>query len=331
MAGFLYLLEAGFAVPGVYAQASCKHREGEKRVSSYVDRAKWLSAHVSYSLSVLLHPRESAQAVQSHLARIQGVFPRENANGVIFFAGNEPFMERFGYNLIWSCYAHARQCGVHVHLYEPSAEILRHLEAMKENFSDLQLSYTYEDDIDFGSLPERGMYYTAFRFVVARKILEESKSLLVCLDADSLIMHSLHQVITNALQRDVGLYFRLKKRRLNKKIAAFCVIFNNTKKSLAFLTFFAGLALKFQQHYPSTRTHFWFDQSALYFSYVLSKLQGRVSFYTIGKRVVDYEFSDKACIWTAKGKRKKAEVFLQESCRIRDQYAAALDAANGHS
>jgi len=269
-------------------------------------------------------------AVNRHVARIKGVFPRENANGVIFFACNDPFMERFGYSLILSCYENARQCGVHVHLYEPSADILRHLAALRENLRDLKLSYTYEYDIDFGKLPEHGIYYTAFRFVTVKKIIEESKSLIVCLDADSLLMHSLQPVIADARQYDVGLYCRLKKRRFNKKIAAFCVIFNHTQKSLAFINFFAGIAIKFQQKYPTIRTHFWFDQSGLYFSYLFSKLKDRLSFYTIGKSVVDYEFSDQAYIWTAKGKRKKDEVFLQESRRIRDKYATVLGSVNSH-
>ncbi len=303
------------------------------RVPYFLERVEWFYFNVFYSLSVLLNPKESAEAVNSHISRIKGVFPRENANGVIFFACNDQFMERFGYSLIFSCYENAREYGIHVHLYEPSSEILRHLESMKEKFSDMNLSYTYEYDIDFGNLPERGMYYTAFRFVAVRKIIEESKSLIVCLDADSLIMNSLQQVIANARQHDIGLYVRLKKRRLNRKIAAFCVIFNNTKKSLEFINFFSGIAIKFQKQYPRIRPnfHFYFDQSGLYFSYLFSKLKERLSVYSIGKSVVDYEFSDKACIWTAKGKRKNDEVFLKESRRMMDKYAVALDSeTNDH-
>jgi len=300
-------------------------------VSNFLHRVEWCYFHVLYSLRVLSTPQESAAAVNRHISRIKGAFPRENAKGVIFFACDIQFMERFGYNLIFSCYETARECGVHVHLYEPSADILRRLAALKEQFRDLQLSYTYEDDIDFGSLPERGMYYTAFRFVAARKIMEESKSLLVCLDADSLIMNSLQRVIATARQHDVGLYFpqrlylRPKQRAITQKITAFCVIFNHTQKSLAFINFFSALALQFHKRYPRTGTNFWFDQSVLYFSYLLSKRRERVSFYAIGKSVVDYEFSDQSCIWTARGKRKHDEVFLKESRRILKKYTAGLD------
>ena len=83
---------------------------------------------------------------------------------------------------------------------------------------------------------------------------------MICLDADSLIMKSLQQVIAIARQRDVGLYFRLKRRKITKKIAAFCVIFNHTKKSLEFMNFFSGIAIQFQKNYPRTRTNFWFDR-----------------------------------------------------------------------
>ena len=135
-------------------------------------------------------------------------------------------------------------------------------------------------------------------------------------------MHSVQQVIADARQHDVGLYFRLKKREVHKKIAAFCVLVNHTQPALDFITFFSGLALKFHQQYPSTRSHFWIDQSGLYIAYLWSKLRERVSFYTVDKRMVDYEFSANACIWTAKGKRKKDTVFLRESQRILEKYAA---------
>ena|GEM_PF-5369150 len=292
----------------------------------FVDRARWLYFHGRYALRVLLYPQENATAINNYMSRIKGGFPGENVNGVIFFACDDQFMERFGYSLIFSCYEIARECSVHVHLYEPSTAILRRLAAMKDQFGDLKLSYTYEEGINFGSLPERGMYYTAFRFVVAKKISEESQSLLVCLDADSLIMNSLRQVIISARQHDVGLYFRLHKRQVHKKIAAFCVIVNHTKPARDFLTFFAGLALKFHQHYPRIRSPFWIDQSGLYVAYLWGKLKERVSFYAIGNRVVDYEFSAAACIWTAKGRRKKDVGFLQESRKIKEKYTAALNA-----
>src|SRR5262249_50676864 len=227
-------------------------------------------------------------------------------------------------SLIFSCYETVRECGVHVHLYEPLGDTVQRLEAMKVRFHDMNLSYTYEAQVDFGSLPERGMYYTAFRFVAVKKIMEESHSLLVCLDADSLIMHSLQQEIANARRHDVGLYFRLKKRELHKKIAAFCVLVNPTQPALNFITFFSGLALKFHQHYPNIRSRFWIDQSGLYVAYLWSKLSRRVSFYTVDKHIVDYEFSPTACIWTAKGKRKENKAFLKESQRILEKYAVAL-------
>jgi hypothetical protein len=168
------------------------------------------------------------------------------------------------------------------------------------------------------------MYYTAFRFVAAKKISEESKSLLVCVDADSLIMHSLQQAIADARQHDVGLYFRLKKRALHKKIAAFCVLVNHTQPALDVLSLCSGLVLKFHHRYPRLRSSPWIDQSGLYVAYLWSTLRGTVSFYTVDNCMVDYEFSARACIWTAKGKQKEEAVLLTASHRILEKYAAAL-------
>src|SRR6476469_3555869 len=96
----------------------------------FLDRARWLYFHGLYALSVLRSPQESATAVNNYMSRIKGGFPRQNANGVIFFACDDQFMERFGYSLIFSCHETARECGAHVHLYEPSAATLGHLAAM---------------------------------------------------------------------------------------------------------------------------------------------------------------------------------------------------------
>lgn len=80
----------------------------------FLERLQWVYFHVLYALSVLLHPRESATAVNNYMSRIKGIFPRQNTKGVIFFACDTQFMEQFGYNLIVSCYETARECGVHL-------------------------------------------------------------------------------------------------------------------------------------------------------------------------------------------------------------------------
>jgi hypothetical protein len=285
----------------------------------FLERAEWFSLHVMHSFEVLRHAQESADAIARHLSRIKGASPSPNRNGVIFFACDTVFMERFGSALISSCYENARQCSVHVHLYEPTPAILLAVETMRAKFSDMPLSYTYEDDIDFGALPDRGMYYAAFRFVAVRKFLAESQSLFVCLDADSLIVKSPQPLIAEARKRDVGLCFRLSRRRLNKKVLAFCVAFNPTPGAIEFLDLFAAIALKFRRHYLPFRSGFYFDQSGLYFAYLISRLW-RSTFCAIRKSVVDYDFAQQACIWTAKGVRKNDPVFLAESRRMIDKY-----------
>ena len=281
-----------------------------------IERVEWAYFNWLYSLAVLVNPQASATAVENHLSRIKGTSPRPNDVGVMFFACDDRFMARFGYSLICSCYENAREYGVHVHLYEPSTETLRQLESLRETLPGIDLSYTYEDRVDLGTLPEIGMYYTAFRFLVVKKIIEEARSMIVCLDADSLVRKSPHHAISCARLHDVGLYFRLAKHRLNKNIGAFCVLFNNTPKASRFLDLLCGIAIKFRDRYPRFRSRFYFDQSGLYLSYLLSRLKDRVSFYTVRDYVIDYELSDGSCIWTAKGRRKGDAVFLTEGRRM---------------
>jgi hypothetical protein len=285
----------------------------------FLERAKWFYLNVVHAVDVLRNAEENADAIARHLSRIKGASPSANPNGVIFFACDTSFMERFGAALISSCYENARQCTVHVHLYEPTPAILHDVEAMRTKFGDMPLSYTYEDDIDFGALPDRGMYYTAFRFVALRKLVEESRSLFICLDADSLVINSPQPVIGEVGKRDVGLCFRLQRRRLNKKILAFCVAVNHTPGALEFLDLFAAIALKFRRHYIPFRSGFYFDQSGLYFAYLISRLWWS-TFCSIRKTVVDYDFAPHACIWTAKGARKNDPVFLEESRRMINKY-----------
>ena len=288
-------------------------------IPAFVERAQWFSLHIAHSLDAIRHPAPHAQRFREHLARIKGAAPAPNPHAIIFFAADPHFMERFGFALIASCYAHARECGVHVHLFAPTGEILQRLRAAQAACPDMQISYTYEDEIDYGDLPDRGMYYTAFRFIALRKLLADSRSLFICLDADSLIVNSLQVMIAEARRRDVGLYFRLSRRHLNKKIAAFCVIANHTPGALQFLDLFTAIAMTFHQHYRRFRSNFYFDQSALYVSYLIARLRRRSTFYAIRKTAVDYDFCDQACIWTAKGVRKHDQRFLDESRRMIDK------------
>jgi hypothetical protein len=290
------------------------------QVPAFVERAHWFSLHVAHSLDALRHPAVHAQRFQQHLARIKGMAPAPNPHAVIFFAADSGFMQRFGFALIASCYEHARECGVHVHLYAPTPEILQRLGAAQGACAGMQISYTYEDEIDYGTLPDRGMYYTAFRFVALRKLLEDSRSLFICLDADSLVVNSLQAMIADARRCDMGLYFRLSRRHLNKKIAAFCVIANHTAGALQFLDLFAAIAMTFHRHYRPFRSNFYFDQSALYASYLIARLRWRSTFYAIAKTAVDYDFGNQACIWTAKGMRKHDQRFLDESRRMLDAF-----------
>lgn len=295
-------------------------RVASMTVPYWVERLHWWYFNAFHCLGVLLTPTHSAAQVDAHIGRIRGTSPQPNAEGVIFFAANDAFMERYGFNLILSCHKHAPEFGVHAHLFEPAPAVLRQLEFIKQEVGDLLLSYTYEERLDLGRLPDPGMYYTAFRFLAAHKILQESNSLVICLDADSLMMSSPCQFASEARRHDVGLYFRLRKRRLNKKIAAFCVVLNCTAGSHAFLQLLSSLVMKSRQHYRSNRSNFHFDQSGLYFAYLATRLTRRATFHRIGHRAVDYNFDAAACIWTAKGKRKNDPVFERASRRVREWY-----------
>jgi hypothetical protein len=288
-------------------------------IPAFAERVQWFSLHVAHSLDAVRHPAAHAQRFHEHVARIKGAAPLSNPHAIIFFAADPRFMERFGFSLIASCYAQARECGVHVHLYDPTPEILQRLRAAQAACAGMHISYTYEDEIDYGALPDRGMYYTAFRFVALRKLLEDARSLFICLDADSLVVSSLQPMIAEARRCDVGLYFRLSRRHLNKKIAAFCVIANHSPGALQFLDVFAAIAMTFHRRYRRFRSNFYFDQSALYVSYLIARLRRRSTFYSIRKTAVDYDFCDQACIWTAKGMRKHDQRFLDESRRMLDK------------
>src|SRR5262249_33634983 len=116
----------------------------EWNVRYVVARLKWLGCHVSYTLRLLCDPQDSVMAINNYLARIKGMPPCPNPNGIIFFACDTRFMEQFGYSLLFSCYEHARACGVHIHLYEPSDAVLQKLAALSVQFPDMRVSYTYE-------------------------------------------------------------------------------------------------------------------------------------------------------------------------------------------
>jgi hypothetical protein len=291
---------------------------------SLIKHLTWWWHHVSYTWQLLWNPHENARGVSNYVERLHGMFPRPNPHGIIFFACDTQFMNRFGYSLLFSCYEQAPACSVHIHLYEPTAAVLDRLTVLRAQLPDMLVSYTYEEAIDQRSLPDLQVYYTALRFLVAKKVLEESHSVVICLDADSLVQQSLTPVVAEARGYDVGLYFRLQKHDIRKKIAAFCVILNTTPRGMVFLEFFTRLLSKFYHQYPAMRSGrpFHFDQSCLYCSYVVQRFTTGFSCYRIGKEVVDYHVATAARIWTAKGQRKQEAEFLQAVGKIREKYAS---------
>jgi hypothetical protein len=288
------------------------YRSGARR-----GRISWLLLNWSYALRTQMHCSSIPGDVARFNSRFLGTAPGQNSAGVLFFACDERYMEKFGYSLILSCHENAPECGVHVHLYEPSSATMRKLSLLQKRLSS-NLSYTFEKNIDFGTLPDRRWYYTAFRFLVAKKISEESSSLVICVDADSLVRKSLQPIVELGRTQDVGLFYRSNKRGLRKKIGAFCVVLNNTPGCFDFINFYGGIILKFWSNYP--RFSWPFDQSALYLSFLRSRLQHRTSLWHLDDSAVGFEFPNEACIWTAKGRQKNDQMFIKDAHRILDKF-----------
>ena len=149
-----------------------------------------------------------------------------------------------------------------------------------------------------------GAYYASARFFVMPDLLESAGLPALCLDADSLFVNPIDGRFTDEGQADVAVYSKMlnqevaDKRKVNNSV----ILFDSSSKVRAFLT---KLRRRLMAHFNEGTAGWYIDQEV--FARLLQGDRFGLTVASIKPAYVDWNFSGKSIIWTAKGVRKHTD------------------------
>lgn len=185
----------------------------------------WL--HVRLALAK--KPEWHRNTLQTFRDSLGGGLPKPGTGGVILAACNDLYYNDFAGSLLCSLEKQHHKQRVHLHLYEPGAETLAHIERLRLAFTHIELSYTVDPCLLAKDQPYPIMYYASARFLMASLILEEVGSPVLCIDVDAMANQPVWLAYESwRAKGDVGLIFRDKAKLPWRRILASAVGFNAT-------------------------------------------------------------------------------------------------------
>lgn len=262
-------------------------------------------------LRLVKRHRQPVEALLRELPAVEGEWPR--CEGPLLFAVCDPtYFYLHAEALMASINENAPHTALHLHLYDPRKDQFDEMERLAQKFSDVNLSYTWEES-DLSSLDEekRVVYYQSVRFIRVYCALKSSRIPIIVLDIDSLIRGPVEQLVHAAHGADVGLIFRTELSHPGKNILASTVY---AAPTVAGLAFFESVVKRMAVHLLARVQTEMLDQRCLWRGYVSHKSRLRV--WEIPQRFSDWNLSDDSIIWHGKGPRKQSEKYLLEKGRL---------------
>ena len=243
----------------------------------------------------------------------------------MYAACDHEYFDQFGPTLIASIKQNTT-CGVHLHLYNPSAEQIKYCRnqprvsitfesATLELFEpasapwltppeDPELLVTYKRIVNAmgkgndTSIQQRiqRTYFACARFIRLQQLIHQNSSVLA-IDVDAIVRGNIP-----VLSTDQDLYIhRIEKK--NPRFLAGGIYLPGTYSGYQFLKEYAN-ALK--NAIEQDTLHWGIDQD------LLENIVPKYRWGAIPKELIDWEMSPTSCIWTAKGTRKSADIFVNE-------------------
>lgn len=271
------------------------------------------------ALSVSLSPASGAERLARYNAALEMDCPHDlHGKDVILVAGDNAYFQRYGGSFIRSLALLRQPFFIHLHLFEPSLEVLEEVQRLRRDTPLITLSVTI-DALTGLDLPRRlNIYYNAARFVVASELLDRGVARLLILDIDTLARRSPWEAL-DGLTCDAGFNFRPEKTRPWQKILANAVYYQGTPNARAFSQRFARALLKGLARNPA----YHLDQIVPHYLLRLAPRFLRDGVAALPADIISLDYDPQASLWTAKGAGKRSERFLLEKARV-DRMAGTL-------
>ena len=249
----------------------------------------------------------------------------------IYAAADSNYFDQFGRALINSITCNTQDTGIHLHLYNPTADQIDFCQNKPkvsvtwEEFTqaDLQPAVDYWSRLD---LPEpdasrrtkmlcmkqfadsddvarwiHKTYYACMRFVRLAELVTEPQRFLA-IDVDGLVRKSFAQKFADDSNYDFYLYQKMKKGLPSGHLAGSILY---TEKPAA-LNFIQTMGNQIRQEIVKDNIYWFLDQ------HVLDDVNTKYRRGLLPIDYIDWHMKPASAIWTAKGKRKELEVFKNE-------------------
>ncbi|WP_244598721.1 hypothetical protein [Rhizobium tubonense] len=243
-----------------------------------------------------------------------------NGSDVLLAACNDAYFRLFALDLIQSIELLGAPQAVHIHLLDPSDDVIREAESLRSSLKSVKLTFTADPCALARNLPHRQVYYTAARFLLAPLILKAGAKRLLIIDVDAVMNRSpwaLFGAQTSASSG--GFIFRRDMKRPWFKVLASAVFYNDSPQSIGLCDALArSLAATFKY-----RPKYHIDQILPYFVCTFAKRDvPNFETFDIPSNIMGYGYEADAAFWTVKGK-SNIDRFLTERSKLLDSTVAA--------
>lgn len=252
------------------------------------------------ALQVALAVRKPCEPCNVHMNFIGGEPPRAHAPGIVLACCDGAYYRRFAPTLIETARRNSPNQHVHVHVYEPDETWKAEAREAAAAHDKLTLSWEDSRRNPFGDAGRNYIFYAAGRFAVARRIVEQSRSPVLIVDTDGLIVRPLDEPFASFEGYDVGLIRRRTWKPWQKNLAA-ALLVEPTQDGIDFIARVADVLHMVLARKPE----FHVDQMVIHgVDRAFASSASGLRVYPLTKAFADWEFLPDSYIWSAKGDRK---------------------------
>lgn len=234
----------------------------------------------------------------------------------LFVAADPIYWRQHAMPLLWSVIEARMQCILHVHLFNPTAELLQEIERLRRRIRPFRLRVTHET-VDFNRYVGPRTYCSNARFCRLHQLLTANASLVVSVDADMLVRQDLSNVDGwSDSQAEVGLTYCPAEPIWNRFAAGFAYF----KPSEYGRRFLQRAAILIAHNLVSGTASWYLDQTALFEAYWSTRPSEKVVRLLDMDVVCDLRHGDRSIVW-AITTDKGAPRYVQERQELQRKYA----------
>jgi len=238
-----------------------------------------------------------AESLLAMLPTCSGKFPKNSVRPIILAAASGDYAELYADKFVASAVTTSPGCNIHLHLINPGRYQAQ--EALAKFPSD-RVTWTSED-----IAPESSKsVYASRRFVRLPQFIERTKSVVVCLDIDSLVNADIAPSIASITPFDALIYERPTEVYLHQMVAAGFLAISPTKNGIEFAKFIASYILHFE---VSGEPRWFIDQLAIVAAKAWFAANNKQAVVKCAPQAtLDWSLKPNSVslVWTAKGKTK---------------------------